>query len=141
MYLERVAVPDRGGDGMGKTTPGRCPVCQAELEVKRLECPACGTGIDGNFTLCKFCRLAPEQREFLEVFIASRGNIKEVERVLGISYPTVRGKLNALIGALGYPIDPGEAAGEGRSGRRDVLQALGRGEIDVEEALRQLRKE
>lgn len=124
---------------MGKMAPGRCPVCQAELEVKRLECPGCGTGIDGTFGLCKFCRLTPEQREFMETFIAARGNIKEVERVLGISYPTVRGKLNALIEALGYPVEAGEPA-EGKS-RREVLKALDSGELGVDEALRLLRKE
>lgn len=125
---------------MAKTVPGRCPVCQAELEIKRLECPACGTGIDGSFGLCKFCRLAPEQREFLEIFVAARGNIKEVERVLGVSYPTVRGRLNALIEALGYPVEGGEGPAELRT-RREVLEALDRGEIDVPEALRRLRRE
>lgn len=124
---------------MAKTAPGRCPVCQAELEVKRLECPSCGTGIDGTFGLCKFCRLSLEQREFLEVFLVSRGNIREVERVLGISYPTVRGRLNALLEALGYPAEAGEG-GEVRT-KRDILQSLNQGEIDVDEALRLLRKE
>lgn len=126
---------------MEKMVPVRCPVCEAALEVKRLECPACGTGIDGTFGLCKFCRLAPEQREFMEVFLAARGSIKEVERVLGISYPTVRSRLNALLEALGYPAEPGDSPTEGRAAKREVLQALSRGEIDVNEALRLMRKD
>lgn len=128
-----------------KAAPSRCPVCQAELEVKRLECPSCGTGIDGRFGLCKFCRLAPEHREFMEVFLVARGNIKEVERLLGISYPTVRGKLNALLEALGYPGEAGEAANPATGladarQRKEVLDAIGRGELSVDEALRRLRK-
>ncbi|MGE5552989.1 MAG: DUF2089 domain-containing protein [Betaproteobacteria bacterium] len=126
---------------MEKMVPARCPVCEAALEVKRLECPACGTGIDGTFGLCKFCRLAPEQREFMEVFLAARGSIKEVERVLGISYPTVRSRLNALLEALGYPAEPADSPAEGRAAKREVLQALSRGEIDVNEALRLMRKD
>jgi hypothetical protein len=125
--------------------PGRCPVCQAELEVKRLECPGCGTGIDGRFGLCKFCRLAPEHREFMEVFLVARGNIKEVERLLGISYPTVRGKLNALLEALGYPGEAGEQAAAASAGdlrlRKEVLDAVNRGDLSVDEALRRLRKD
>ena len=132
---------------MANVAPGRCPVCQGVLEVKRLECPACGTGIDGKFGLCKFCRLAPEHREFMEVFLVARGNIKEVERLLGISYPTVRGKLNTLLEALGYPGDTGDApvsapvqSPDSRP-RKEVLDAINRGELGVEEALRRLRKE
>ncbi|MGE5506893.1 MAG: DUF2089 domain-containing protein, partial [Chitinophagales bacterium] len=121
---------------MTKAAPSRCPVCQAELEVKRLECPSCGTGIDGRFGLCKFCRLAPEHREFMEVFLVARGNIKEVERLLGISYPTVRGKLNALLQASGYPGEPGETPGPPTDAtdprqRKEVLEAISRGELSV----------
>jgi hypothetical protein len=141
IYLRAHGAPrnPEGGERVAKTAPGRCLVCQAALEVKRLECPACGTGIDGAFGLCRFCRLSPDQRDFLDVFLAARGNIREVERVLGISYPTVRGRLNALLETLGYPADSGEAGGGVRS-KREALQALEQGEIDVDEALRQMRK-
>ena len=89
--------------------PGICPVCSHELSVSRLNCTFCPTKIEGDFTTCKFCRLPNEQREFVEVFIKCRGNIKDVEKELGISYPTVRNRLDAVIEALGYRVEKDEA--------------------------------
>ena len=71
---------------------GKCPVCNEPLLVSELQCPTCNIKISGQFELCKFCKLPPEQRAFAEVFIKNRGNIREVEKELGISYPTVRGR-------------------------------------------------
>jgi len=68
------------------------------------------------------------------VFIASRGNIKEVEKILGISYPTVRSRLDDIIQSLGYQVHRQSSAE-----RRDVLEALDRGEITAEEAIKRLR--
>ncbi|ADH61198.1 Protein of unknown function DUF2089 [Thermoanaerobacter mathranii subsp. mathranii str. A3] len=81
---------------------GKCPVCGEKLVVTRLECPQCGTAIEGKFELCKFCYLSKEQRDFLALFIRSRGNIREMEKVLGLSYPTIRNKLDNLIATLEY---------------------------------------
>lgn len=117
---------------------GQCPVCDNEFRVTRLTCHACGSSLEGDFELCKFCRLSPEQREFVEVFLASRGNIREVERALGISYPTVRSRLDDVIRALGYRVQrPAEAVAD----RKAILEALDRGEISAEEALKKLRGE
>jgi len=114
---------------------GVCPVCDGEFRVTKLTCRSCGASLQGDFELCKFCRLNPEQREFIEVFIASRGNIREVERVLGVSYPTVRGRLDDVIQALGYKVQRSAESVD----RRAVLEALDRGEITAEEALKRLR--
>lgn len=114
---------------------GHCPVCDNEFRVTKLTCRACGSSLEGDFELCKFCRLNPEQREFVEVFIASRGNIREVERVLGISYPTVRGRLDDVIRALGYRVQRSAESVD----RKAILEALDRGEISAEEALKKLR--
>src|SRR5690554_323088 len=81
---------------------GDCPVCSKNLKIVALHCPSCDTEIRGNFTAGKFAQLSDSQLKFVEVFIKSRGNIKEVERELGISYPTVRNKLDEIINALGY---------------------------------------
>jgi hypothetical protein len=112
------------------------------MEVTRLHCPACDTTIEGRFAMCKFCQLSEEMQDFVAIFIRSRGNIKEVERVLGISYPTVRGRLDAVIRALGYtvdgPVEPEEPVRPDR--RREVLDALGRGEITAQEAASRLRR-
>jgi hypothetical protein len=118
--------------------PGRCPVCFEKLDVARFHCPSCDTSIEGSFETCKFCQLANEQREFMEIFIRCRGNIKEVERELGISYPTVRGRLDALITALGYRVEEREDVESPR--RRTVLEQLGKGEISAEEAVKLLKQ-
>ncbi|WP_138206888.1 DUF2089 domain-containing protein [Haloimpatiens lingqiaonensis] len=83
----------------------RCPVCNNNLSVTRLECKNCGTIIQNEFHLSKFAYLNKEQEDFIEVFLKCRGNIKDVEKELGISYPTVRAKLDDVISALGYTVD------------------------------------
>ena len=122
---------------MKKEVLGRCPVCGEELYVTKLSCHKCHTHIEGNFTLCKFCKLTKEQQDFVEVFIKSRGNIKEIEKELGISYPTVRGRLENVIEALGYsPKFEGP-----KVDKKEVLEKLNNGEISSEEALRLLQGE
>ncbi len=122
--------------------PGRCPVCDEELLVTRLRCTRCETAIEGRFELGRWARLSPEQLEFVAVFLKARGNIKEVERELGISYPTVRGRLDAVLETLGYRVDPRskEEVARGKQARRkEILDALNRGEITSEEAIKQLK--
>lgn len=122
---------------------GKCPVCNEPLLVSELQCPTCNIKISGQFELCKFCKLPPEQRAFAEVFIKNRGNIREVEKELGISYPTVRGRLENLIRALGYSVSPehGDVADETSVAkeRKSIIDKLGRGELSPTEAARLLR--
>lgn len=118
-----------------KRLVGKCPVCDGEFKVTRLACDQCGSALEGEFALCRFCTLSREQQRFVEVFIASRGNIKEVEKALGISYPTVRSRLDEVIQNLGYQVQRPSAVD-----RKAVLEALDRGEISAEEAIKQLRE-
>src|SRR4249920_3674816 len=83
-----------------------CPVCANELSVTRLHCRSCGTTLEGEFSVGRFGRLTREQLLLLESFLRSRGNLRDMERELGISYPTVRGRVEALVRALGL-VDPG----------------------------------
>ncbi|AEM79023.1 hypothetical protein SAMN04244560_01555 [Thermoanaerobacter thermohydrosulfuricus] len=114
---------------------GRCPVCSEKMVVTRLECPQCGTAIEGKFELCKFCYLSKEQRDFLELFIRTRGNIREMEKELGLSYPTIRNKLDNLIAALGYEVERRPTVD-----KKEVLKKLESGEITVQEALKLLKE-
>ncbi|MDP2859090.1 MAG: DUF2089 domain-containing protein [Bacillota bacterium] len=123
-----------------RITPGSCLVCGARLEVRKLYCPACDITIEGRFNMCKFCYLNQEQREFVETFIRCRGNIKEVERELGVSYPTVRNRLDAVIMALGYTVEAEETDARVDEGRRKVLESLNKGEISAEDAIKILRR-
>ncbi len=121
---------------MKKEAIGICPVCSSNLKVNELGCKKCGTSIKGEFDLCKFCYLTKEQKYFLEVFIKNRGNIKEIEKELGISYPTVRRNLDNVIKELGY--NPGSSDEE--VSKKEVLEKLSKGKITSKEALKLLNK-
>ena len=112
--------------------PRDCPVCGERLALTRLSCDECGTELAGHFEACEFCALPNEDRELLRVFLVSRGNMKDLERHLGVSYPTARARFDALLARLG--LDRPAAA----PSRLDLLQQLATGEIDVDEALRRL---
>lgn len=115
---------------------GKCPVCGGNTEVTRISCNNCDTHIEGHFSPCKFCRLNNEQKNFIDVFIKCRGNIKEVEKELGVSYPTVKNKLEDAAGALGYKFEQPKSDTK----RQDVLDRLNNGEISVEEAIDLLKE-
>jgi len=118
---------------MGHEVLGRCPVCEHELKVSQLSCNHCQTTIQGKFDLCKFCKLSDEQKFFTEIFIKNRGNIKEIEKELKISYPTVRNKLEDVIQALGYKTEQKSTVN-----KKEILQQLSDGKISKEEALKKL---
>ena len=137
-----------------------CPVCANELTITRLHCRGCGSALEGEFGVGRFGRLDREQLSLLESFLRSRGNLKEMERELGISYPTVRGRVDALVRALGFgepapdELDAGtdldtadwpessstpETDADLAGPRREILERLARKEIGAEEAAEALR--
>jgi len=103
-----------------------------------MECRNCGTALEGRFTLGRLFQLMPEQRHFVEVFVRCEGKISRVEEELGISYPTVRSRLEDVIRALGYEVAQKREAGEEQ--RQEILQRLARQEISSEEALRLMQE-
>jgi hypothetical protein len=117
-----------------------CPVCSADLSVTRLHCRSCGTSLEGDFSVGRFARLERDQMALLESFLRSHGNLKEMERELGISYPTVRNRVDSLIRALGLgdgptaPMDESDAAPSPGDARQAILERLARGEMSAEEA-------
>lgn len=113
--------------------PHDCPVCSAELTLTRLSCGSCGTELSGAFVQCDFCALDDADRDLLRVFLSARGNTKEVERHLGVSYPTARARIDGLLDRLGLLPRPAEPAS-----RLEVLEALARGDLDPDEAGRLL---
>jgi len=115
---------------------GKCPACGSGMLVGLYRCPACEVEVKGSFTAGALAGLRPEQVEFVKTFLQCRGNIKEVEREMGISYPTVRNRLDAIIKSLGLtPAGEPEARQEERA---NVLDQLEKGEIDAEEAAKLL---
>ena len=117
----------------------RCPICADSLQVSRLECAGCGTRLEGSFSLGRFHTLTAEQLEFLETFIRARGNFKDVERELGISYPTVRARLDAVIRALGFA--SGAEPDRDAERRKEILRELADGRIAPDDAAALLEKE
>ncbi len=117
----------------------KCPICSQQLKVVRLECDGCGTRLEGSFSLGRFHALSPDQLDFLETFIRARGNFKDIERELGISYPTVRSRLDAMIRALGFP---SQAEPDRESERRkEILRELAEGRIAADDAANLLESE
>ncbi len=111
----------------------QCPVCGGQLEPIKLKCTLCNVTLEGNLPASRLALLSSEQQQFVEVFLITRGNIKEVERELGISYPTVRKKLDEVIQALGHAPQPE------RMKREEILDAIDKGEISVKEGIALLK--
>lgn len=122
--------------------PGQCPTCDTQLGIRELGCPHCGTTIRGDWESNPFQRLNADQQAFLILFVRSRGNLSEVERALGVSYPTVRAKLEELINALADATPPAEPGSEEPqpNPRREILDRVARGEIPAGDALELLRR-
>ena len=112
-----------------------CPICSDKLKAAKLKCNSCNTLIDNEFELSKFDYLNNEQLYFIEKFIKCRGNIKEVEKELGISYPTVRAKLDDVIESLGYSTKENKNI----KNNKDILISLEKGKISVDEAINKLK--
>jgi len=134
-----------------------CPTCGGALAVSELSCTVCDTVVRSRYTPCPFCRLTPEDLAFMLLFVRSRGNVKDMERELGVSYWTIRGRLNELIAAMGLGGEdeetpaPNPSLGEGDSAvpspsgrgsgrgpapteRQAILDRLQRGELTPTQA-------
>jgi hypothetical protein len=126
-----------------------CPVCAGELAVTRLRCGSCGTTLEGEFSVGRFARLSRDQTALLESFLRSRGNLRDIERELGISYPTVRARVEALVRALGFgprsdddgptSDDATAAAAPAMQTREAILERLARREITADDAATAIR--
>ena len=144
---------------------GSCPVCGNAMFISRLSCDRCGSALEGAFALTgqptarrngatgatgangagreaeerfgRLARLNDQQLEFVEVFLRCEGTIKDVEDMLGISYPTVKSRLANVLEAMGFKGDKNASAAPRRA-RRDILGQLAAGQITTEEAHRLL---
>jgi hypothetical protein len=120
--------------------PGKCSICGHDITVTNFVCTHCKTKTEGEFVPCRFCSLKREQLDFIEAFLKCRGNIKDVEKELGLSYPTIRNRLEEVLQTLGLT-SPGELA-ERKQDKKDsteILSALEKGEVTPQEALRRLK--
>lgn len=117
----------------------RCPTCGDGLEITQLHCGSCDTSINARYTPCRFCTLSPESLQLVETFIKCRGNVKEMERELGLSYPTVRARLDGAIKEMGFTVTENDTDRR-KEERRQILQRLEDGKIKAAEAAELLAK-
>ena len=118
----------------------QCPTCNSKLVVTELSCSVCDTRINGHYAPCLFCRLSPEDLAFLEQFVKNRGNVKEMERELGISYWSIRTRLDEVVERIGFEAPVVSQKQEPPTKRREILEQLDRGEITVGEAAEKLTR-
>ncbi len=124
---------------MAKKILQECPLCGNTLRLKVLQCPSCAIRIEGNFDPphSRIFHLSYKDLDFIELFVKLRGNIKEVEKALRVSYPTVRGMLDSVIRKMGYPVK-----GKVDKKRRiEIIDQLEKGTITAEKAARLLQEE
>lgn len=111
----------------------KCPNCGDQMVITSYRCNSCYTEVSGEFEIDNFSRLDKEDKDFIELFLQKRGSIKDVGEEIGISYPTVRNRIDKIVAKLGGKIDK-------KTRRIDILNMLDNGEISPEEA-RDLLKE
>ena len=116
-----------------KRTLKQCPVCAGRMAISELSCDSCGTSVKSRFEPCGVCQLSDEMYRFLLVFVKTRGSIKEMEKELGVSYPTVRARIDDLQRQMGFQTP------EVTESAREVLDLLEKGEISTEEAEARLK--
>lgn len=102
------------------------------LIVERVRLAEGQLAIEGAFELPKLAQLSAEDQVFVAAFVRSHGSIKEMEQVFGVSYPTVKARLNRIAAALEF------VELDAPPGRADVLERLKRGEITAEQAIAEL---
>jgi hypothetical protein len=119
------------------TAPSSCPICHSTLSIARLHCNSCGSSLEGDFRLGGWAGLAPEQLAFIETFVRCEGKLNRMEKEVGLSYPTLRNRLQEIIRLMGY--EPG-AQEDSEEDRRRVLEDVAAGRMSAQEAVHQLKK-
>ena len=129
----------------------QCPACGSQLVITECKCPACQLQMRGEFQSGQLSSLSDETLTFIKVFLTARGNLTEVERVLGISYPTIRNKLDEINSILNRNSDtiiiPEKTAGNTADKkaasvediRKDILQQVSDGRLSPAEAVQKLK--
>lgn len=114
--------------------PAHCPSCAAQLRIRRLGCPSCNTQLEGEFELPGVLQLPAEDLAFVTEFVRASGSLKEMARIEGQSYPTIRNRLNQIIERLNQASNVRELK------QHEILDAVARGELTAQQAAKLLRQ-
>ena len=117
-----------------KRFPSQCPVCSSGMKIKTLECSSCQTSVNGDFEVQQLLALSPEELDFLMLFLKTRGNLSEMAKIVGVSYPTVRVRFEEFLKKVG--IEPEKS----RDKALEILDLLDKGEISADEAVKRIRQ-
>ncbi|MCK9557472.1 MAG: DUF2089 family protein [Candidatus Cloacimonetes bacterium] len=110
-----------------------CPICHKELVIREYHCPSCKVSFEGDFSRNWLEGFTASQLEFIKLFLLVQGNLKELQKRLGISYPTVKNRLSEIIGII-------TREDGGINDYTDILTDLEGGFINVEEAVSMIQK-
>ncbi len=110
-----------------------CPYCGSPMTVTRMTCHRCSVSVEAAFPISRLADLPVEHQRFIEMFVLASGSLKEIAAQTGVSYPTVRSRLDKVIEALRSEIaKTGEIRGS-------ILDAVGAGKMTAEEAARLIK--
>jgi hypothetical protein len=113
----------------------------SRLEIERVRLPDQGVAIEGRFELPPLAQLTAEDQVFVAAFVRCHGSIKQMEKYFGVSYPTIKNRLNKIGGQLSFvEIEQGPDTEPPAQNAAATLDKLSRGELTVGQALEQLRK-
>jgi hypothetical protein len=116
-------------------------VGQAPIEIERIRLVETGVAIEGPFTLPPLAQLNAEDQVFVAAFVRCHGSIKQMEKYFGVSYPTIKNRLNKIGSQLSFvEIEQGSDADSPALSRSEVLDRLSRGEYTVAQALERLKE-
>jgi hypothetical protein len=116
--------------------PSSCPICHSTLSIARLHCNSCGSSLEGDFRLGGWAELSQEQLAFVETFVRCEGKLNRMEKEIGLSYPTLRNRLQEIIRLMEF--EPG-GSDSSEEDRRRVLEEVAAGRMSAKEAAQHLQ--
>jgi hypothetical protein len=112
----------------------QCPVCQNALKTIKMRCDECDMTYEGSFAMPRLMRLSPEHLKLAEAFLICGGNLKELSEQVGISYPTLRKQINAMIEEIE------NLRTEDNRTVEAILEAIEKGSMKAEHGLRLIKE-
>ncbi|MEG2014278.1 MAG: DUF2089 family protein [Clostridia bacterium] len=113
--------------------PTKCPICGKNTYATVVKCGSCGTTMSNKFEFSKFERLTEKEAEFVLAFIDCEGSIKDMEKTLNVSYPTVKSRLAEIKCKLGLSVKKTDS-------KLDLLKKIGEGQLDPEDVIKILKE-
>lgn len=111
-----------------KSVASACPYCQQSMTVSRMTCHACDVAVEAVFPTARLANLPVEHQRFIEIFVLASGSLKEIADQTGVSYPTVRSRLDKVIAALR------EEIGHTQKTKGSILDAVSEGKLTPQAA-------